>query len=278
MTDEVETAVCAPSRQNNQSLRILVTGAAGAVGSHVIEAMLQRGHKVRGLDLHTPRVAVEEFRTSLTDLPGLRAAACGVDAIVHTAGVPERHEFAASLVPHNIVGTHNVFEAARLEGVKRVVNTSSVRVVGGLDWGSGKIGLEAGFVPGDHYGVSKVTGEVIGEMYARRFGIAVVSVRLGWFVRNRKEAEAMASMPMGKRIYISHDDAKDFYVRAVEQPGIDHAVAYVTSFNEGDSAFDLEPARKNFGYSPKDSFPSGSTWSESEDFPSPLIGPSLAPQ
>jgi uronate dehydrogenase len=271
--------VCAPSRQNNsENLKILVTGAAGAVGSRVVEALLERGHCVRGLDIRKARVAVEHITKSVTDLQGLRVAAAGMDVIVHTAGVPERQEFGASLVPNNIVGTHNVFEVARLEGVKRVVNTSSVRVVGGLDWGTGRIGLEQGFVPGDHYGISKVTGEVIGEMYSRRFGIAVVSVRLGWFVRNQAEADAMASLPMGKRIYISHDDAKDFYVRAIERPGIEHAVVYVTSLNSEDSAFDLEPARRIFGYAPKDTFPSGSSWSESEDFPSPVVGPSLAPQ
>ena len=269
--------MCAPSKPNEQRLRILVTGAAGAVGAHVVEALLDRGHEVRGLDLKKSRTAVEQFTTSVTDLHGLRVAARGMDVIVHTAGVPERQNFGASLVPHNIIGTHNVFEAARLEAVGRVVNTSSIRVVGGLNRETGKIGLEAGFVPGDHYGVSKVAGEVIGEMYSRRFGIAVASVRLGWFVRNRKEADALPSIPLGRRIYLSHNDAKDFYVRAVEQPGISHAVVFVTSYNGGDPAFDLEPARRVFGYSPKDSYPSGSTWSDGDDFPSPVVGPSLAP-
>jgi hypothetical protein len=200
-----------------------------------------------------------------------------MDTIVHAAAVPERQNFAESLVPNNIIGTQNVFDVARLEGVGRVINTSSIRVVGGLDWAQGRIGLDAGIVPGDHYGITKATGELIGEMYSRRFGISVVSVRLGWFVRNRKEAELLQSLPLGPRIYLSHDDAQDFYTRAVEQTAAVHCSVYVTSYNRGDSAFDLGPAKQLFGYEPKDSFPNGSVWSENEDFPSPAMAPSLRP-
>ena len=222
----------------------------------------------------SPHLDILIWKTMLNRLLKPRESETGKASM---PSLSQRGDFSASLVPHNIVGTHNVFEAARLEGIKRVVNTSSVRVVGGLDWSSGTIGLDAGFVPGDHYGISKVTGEVLGEMYSRRFAIGVVSVRLGWFVRNRMEADAMASMPVGKRIYLSHNDAKEFYMRAVEQPGITHVAVYVTSHNDGDPAFDLGPARRLFGYNPKDSFPSGSRWSSAEDFPSPVVGPSLAP-
>jgi uronate dehydrogenase len=261
-----------------RKFNILVTGSAGAIGSRVAQALRERGHAVRGFDQRPQRLAGDHRIASLLDMDALRVAATGMDTIVHTAAVPDRQNFAEALVPNNIIGTHNVFEAARLEGVKRVVNTSSVRVVGALNWETGCIGLELGFAPGDHYGISKATGELIGEMYSRRFGISVISVRLGWFVRNQAEAHTLATLKVGPRIYLSHDDAREFYVRAVEQPDIAHCAVYVTSHNAGDGAFDLEPARQILGFEPKDSFPEGSTWSDLEDFPSPVGAPSLLPE
>lgn len=260
-----------------RKLKILVTGSSGAVGYAVAFALRKRGHEVRGLDLLPQRLPGDHRIASILDVDALQSAAKGMDAIVHTAAVPDRQNFANALVPHNIVGTQNVFEVARLEGVNRVVNTSSVRVVGGLDWDRDCIGLDAGFVPGDHYGITKATGELIGAMYARRFGISVVSVRLGWFVRNLKEADLLKSLPSGPRIYLSHDDAKDFFIRAVEKPDIAHCAVYVTSHNGGDSAFDLLPAKQIFGFRPKDSFPEGSHWSPDDEFPSPEMAPSLRP-
>lgn len=214
---------------------------------------------------------------SILDVDALQSAAKGMDAIVHAAAVPDRQNFANELVPNNIIGTQNVFEVARLEGVARVVNTSSIRVVGGLDWASDCIGLDAGFVPGDHYGISKATAELIGAMYARRFGLSVVSARLGWFVRNQKEADLLKTLAVGPRIYLSHDDAKDFFIRAVEKPTLAHCAVFVTSDNGGDSAFDLGPAKQLFGYKPKDTFPAGSQWSSNDDFLSPEMAPSLRP-
>ena len=260
-----------------QKSRILVTGAAGALGYRVALGLRQRGHEVRGFDRQPQRLPGEHRIANLLDVGALQNAAKGMDTIVHVAAVPDRQNFAEELVPNNIVGTHNVFEVARLEGIQRVVNTSSIRVVGGLDWESTRIGLDAGYAPGDHYGISKVTGELIGEMYSRRFGISVISVRLGWFVRNQKEVQILETLKVGPRIYISHNDAQDFYIRAVEQSNITHCAVYVTSYNSGDSAFDLEPAQRIFGYEPKDSFPLGSCWSQTEDFPSPQMGPSLMP-
>lgn len=257
--------------------KILVTGSAGAVGFHVARALLERGHQVRGFDVSPQRLPGDHRQASLLDLDALRDAAKGMEIIVHVAAVPDRQRFAESLVPNNIVGTQNVFEVARLEAIGRVINTSSVRVVGALDWVQGRIGLDAGLVPGDHYGISKATGELIGAMYARRFGMTVLSVRLGWFVRNRDEARLLESIPEGRRIYVSHDDAAAFYVRAVERPDLASGAVYVTSHNDGDSAFDLGPAERSVGFTPKDTFPQGSIWSEEDDFPSPIMAPSLRP-
>jgi nucleoside-diphosphate-sugar epimerase len=211
------------------------------------------------------------------DTLSLRHAASDVDTIVHLAGVPDRDNFADQLVPNNIVGTHKVLEVARLNGVKRVVYGSSCRVVGGIDWQQEKIGLDVGLVPGDHYGVSKATGEILGRMYADRFGLSVICARLGWFVRNPEEASRVESVASGTRIYLSHEDALEFFARAVEADNVPFAALFVVSKNGGRALFDVEPTRTLLGFEPRDSWPEGSSWSSELHFPSPRYAASLIP-
>lgn len=234
---------------------------------------------MRGFD-RRPATQPGEHRVGDVRDPGaVCSAAEGMDAVVHLAAVPERENFPAELVPTNIVGTHNMLEAARVAGVRKFVYASSCRVVGGLDWQKEQtIGLEAGFCPGDHYGVSKATGELLARMYASRFGISVICARIGWFVRNRQEAAWMDGYSAGPRIYLSHDDAAEFFIRAVEVTGVDFATVFVSSKDSGRPLFDPEPARAVLGYEPKDSWPEGSSWSSEVAFPSPIVAPSLMPE
>jgi uronate dehydrogenase len=232
---------------------------------------------VRGFDQKPARVSGPHVMGSLLDFDALSSAMEGVSVVVHCAAVPDRQDFPSQLVPVNISGTHYVFEAARVRHVKRVIYASSVRVVGGLDWQGGVIGLDSGMVPNDHYGVSKAAGELLARMYAERFGIDVLSARLGWFVRNFEEAELFETVQFARRIYLSHRDAEDFFVRAVEKPVAGYAAVFVTSKNADDSAFDLGPTRALLGYEPHDTWPSGSTWSDELRFDSPLFGPSVRP-
>jgi nucleoside-diphosphate-sugar epimerase len=257
--------------------KVLITGASGAVGYAVTRALRERGHSVVGFDREPARLPGEHLVGDMLDFETLQVAMAGIDTVVHCAAVPDRQDFPSQLVPVNIVGTHLVLEAARLNEVRRVVNVSSVRVVGGLDWERGKIGLDQGLVPGDHYGVSKATGELLARMYAQRFGMMILSARIGWFVRNLDEAKLFETVRTAPRFYLSHRDAGNFFIRAVEAPLNQYAAVFVTSRNNDDSAFDLEPARALVGYEPQDTWPSGSSWSEELHFASPRFGPSLRP-
>lgn len=257
--------------------RILVTGAAGALGHTVACGLGERGYAVRGFDRVPGRHGNEHVVGDLLDVEAVKAAARGTDAVIHLAAVADRQHFAAEIVPHNIVGTHHVLEASRLARVRRFVYASSCRVVGALDWNGERVGLEAGFAPSDHYGVSKATGELLTDMYARRFGIEVVCARLGWFPRNPEEAEKLPTVSFGKRIFLSHADALRFFVCALEAPELSQATVFVVSKNDGDPAFDLEPGRRLLGYEPVDSFPDGCQFSDEIRFASPEFAPSLLP-
>jgi uronate dehydrogenase len=103
----------------------------------------------------------------------------GVDATVHLAGIPQEDSF-DRILETNVVGTYNVFEAARNQGCPRVVFASSLHVTGFYDAGE-RISPELPVRPDSFYGVGKACGENLGRLYADKHGLQVVCVRIGAF-------------------------------------------------------------------------------------------------
>src|SRR3990167_9531565 len=155
---------------------IIIPGAAGGVASR-IRPLLRADYRLRLSDrAAVPDVADgdEVAPADLSDMASLRRAVAGVDGIVHFGG---RATEAPWQVIHeaNIVGCYNLFEAARLEGVKRIVFASSNHAVGfyGRDE---LISADVIVRPDSRYGVSKVFGEALGSLYAYKYGAEVLSI------------------------------------------------------------------------------------------------------
>jgi nucleoside-diphosphate-sugar epimerase len=240
----------------------------------------ERGHRVRGFDCCAARdgsPSEDHVVGDLEDVDALYAAAEGAEVIVHFGAVPDRDDFVRRLVPVNIVGTYNLFEVARMRAIPRVVYASSCRVLGALDWTTETLTLEAGFAPGDHYGLTKATGELLGQLYSHRFGITVLCARIGWFVRNRDEATKMSTSEVGQRMYLSHRDAAAFFELAVNVPLPAFSAVFVTSANAGRPIGDPGPAERLLGYRGRDAWPAGSSWADDRWFASPRGTSSLLP-
>jgi nucleoside-diphosphate-sugar epimerase len=113
-------------------VRVLVTGATGFLGSHILDQLLSAGHQVRAL-CRSPlqRSGAEIVRGDVTDPGSLAPAMAGQEAVIHTAAVLTfRSSEAAHQREVNVQGTRNVIEAARAAGVRRFVYTSSVAAIG----------------------------------------------------------------------------------------------------------------------------------------------------
>lgn len=165
----------------------LITGA-GLVGGHTARLLQQQGETVVFADVNPDRrrldgvvdpalTVVERVHTG--DLPELvrLVRAHGVTRIVHTAALTSDvwvHPYRGTV--ENVVGIANVLEVARLEQVRRVVLSSSASVYGG---GPDRepVGEEAVCAPSDVYGVTKLTAELLGRNYERRYGIEFVALR-----------------------------------------------------------------------------------------------------
>jgi dihydroflavonol-4-reductase len=113
-------------------VRVLVTGATGFLGTHVVGQLLSAGHQVRAL-VRTPpqRAQAEIIRGDVTDPRSLEPAVAGCEAVIHCAAVISfRAREAAWTKQVNVEGTRHLLSAARVAGVKRFVHTSSVAALG----------------------------------------------------------------------------------------------------------------------------------------------------
>jgi nucleoside-diphosphate-sugar epimerase len=169
------------------SRRSLVTGGAGFIGSHIAQALLERGERVRIFDnLSTGRTSnldalrgeVDVIRADLRDMEALRAAMDDVDVVFHQAAmasVPESLADPATTLDVNVVGTQNVLLAARDHGVRRVVFASSCALYGERpELPSHEALLPSPLSP---YAVHKLTGEGLCDVFTRAFGLETVALR-----------------------------------------------------------------------------------------------------
>src|SRR6185437_1283692 len=150
--------------------RILMTGAAGGVGTFLRGGLAELGWQVRGFDLVRPDEpgATEWVVGDVGDAAALDAAMRDVDVVVHLAGIPVEDRF-ERILKSNIDGTYQVFDAAVRAGVPRILTASSNHAVGYYErshYRDEPIGVDVRPRPDTYYGVSKVFMEAIGSFYA----------------------------------------------------------------------------------------------------------------
>jgi nucleoside-diphosphate-sugar epimerase len=243
----------------NRASTILLTGSAGRIGRAVLCELNNRGHAVRCFDRVATPGHPDAIVADLTDAAALKRAAEGAGTIVHLAATPDDADFLSDLVPNNVIGVYNVFEAARLAGVRRLVLASSGQVV----WGSRTTGpwpvpVDVQLTPRYWYAALKVFVEAAGRAFADAHGMSVIVARLGWCPRTREHAEELQGIDWGPDVYLSPGDAGRFFALAVEAPeSIRYSILYVTSRPATLERYELKPAREQLGYVPRDRWPEG---------------------
>jgi uronate dehydrogenase len=241
--------------------RVLVTGSTGAIGQPICRYLLDRGHQVRGFDRQPTPGLTDFVLGDLSARDRVQTAVNGIETVIHLAAYPNDADFIEVLLEPNVRGLYHVCDAARQAGVKRLVLASTIQVISGHGWqDQPTIHIEDGAKPTNHYALTKVWAEAMGEMYARCYNFSVIHVRIGWFPRNPQEAQRLAATSTGANVYFSHRDAQRFFACCVEavHPGPGQAVTVFAASNpQTYPRLDLEPARRLLGYEPQDTWPEG---------------------
>ncbi len=222
--------------------RILLTGASGGVGARLRKLLpaiypdLVLSDLVKPDDLSPDEKFIQ---ADLADFAQVQKAVEGIDGIIHLGGFSVEGPW-ETILNANIIGCYNLFEAARLAGVKRVVFASSNHAMG-FHPRTETIDINAIARPDTRYGVSKAFGEALGAFYAFKHNIGVLSIRIG----------NVGEKPLDERrlaIWLKTEDLVSLIRIGLEREGLVYEVVYGMSDNKR-AWWDNTRARE-LGYQP----------------------------
>lgn len=222
---------------------VLLTGAAGGVGRH-LRAGLAGRYALRLSD----RAVIADLgegesfvAADLADMEAVRRAVAGVDAIIHLGGFSVEGAW-EPILHANVIGTYNLYEAAREAGVKRVVFASSNHAVGFYRRDE-TIDHAVYPRPDSRYGLSKVFGEGLASLYADKYGVGSMCIRIGNVDERPRDVRRLA-------IWISPRDIAQLVSIGIDHPEIGFEIVYGMSDNAR-AWWDNANAYR-LGYAPED--------------------------
>lgn len=256
--------------------RIVVTGSSGLIGQMCLDAWRESGkYDVVGLARSEGEYADVVADTS--DLDALTKAFSGADGVVHLAGSAAVDSSWDDVLENNIIGLRNVFEAARIAGVQRVVFASSNHAVGSFEMlnqpeiheidDTRQIDHTVELMPDSYYGVSKAYGEAMARYYVDHHGLEAVCLRIGactgtdkpmspenlWKPDRDNEDGIREQRTRIRATWLSNRDAVHLIERSLDAD-VTWALVYGISDNPR-KIWDIEHAREVLGYNPQDSAP-----------------------
>ena len=225
--------------------KLLLTGAAGQLGRELRPRLKAYCDVLRVSDQNDLGVAAVGEETQTADLANasdMQTLLKDVNAVVHLGGVSTEQAW-APILASNIVGMVNLYEAARLQGTKRIVFASSNHVTGFYRQDE-VVNTKMPPKPDGFYGLSKAFGEDLAELYWARWGIETVSLRIGSSYAEPKDRRMLAT-------WLSFDDLERLVVSALTAPIVGHTIIFGMSDNQT-SWWDNTHA-KHIGYRALDS-------------------------
>lgn len=252
-------------------MRILVTGAGGWTARSILEALIRAGHEVVALDLpgHAYRESgfslppVRWIEGSVADPTVVEEAARSVGAIVHLAVAVEPNDYSSPEVPFstNVLGTYNVFEAARHEDASKVVLMSSAPVhLTPLE--GGKVDARTGLPTssgGDHlYDLTKRLQEEIARDFCETYSMNAVVLRAGHVVDGVEGVDANGT-PLEELEYcrggwVCRYDLAGACLKALSFGAKGYHAFHIIGSREAREQVDIERTEDELGFRPRVTF------------------------
>lgn len=238
--------------------RILLTGAAGGIGSAFFRAAASHYHfrlADRETSSFTPALTGEHEVCVLdvSDLQACQQACRDIDIVVHLAATtnPEA-DFYQSLLHSNICGTYNIFRAAKDQGCQRVIFASSAQVFAGYS-DDVQAHQESPLQPMNMYGASKCFGEAVASYFAHAEGLSSIVLRIGSYDVNSDPSNWLRQQPNVRHLssYVSERDLNQLLVHCIEAADVPFATVHAISNNRF-KRLDLTSTRELLGYAPLD--------------------------
>lgn len=239
-------------------MRVLITGINGLIGS-LLRNALQQTHTVYGLD-REGEFSDQILSADISDYAQVAQAVRRfkpLDSIIHLAGNPKVDASWESVLKANIIGTRNIFEAAREFQAPQVVYASSNHVTGAYHGfepnlykytqpGPPMISPEDPIRPDSDYGLSKAFGEAVARYYFDRWGVRAICLRIGAVL----EDDDPARQSQNRRIWLSHRDLVQLVEKSLSAD-VTFGIYYGISNNK-DAFWDISNARADLGFEPVD--------------------------
>ena len=236
---------------------VLLTGAMGRVGQAILDGIGDE-YDWRLL-AHNPPDEEPDYPYTVADVVDeetMHEITEGVGAVIHLAGDPRPSAPWNSVLENNIHGTKVLYDACIENDVDKFVYASSNHAVGHFETERkpdiyrthDEFLLDGTELPrpGNFYGISKATGEIIGRYYHDEHGIKVCNVRIG----NLTENHPPIDYERGQAMWLSYRDCAHLHQRAIEAD-YDYVIVYGISDNDR-KYYSLERAREVLGYEPRD--------------------------
>ncbi len=221
-----------------------LTGAAGLIGSVLRNGLRDDLAELRCFDIApidglTGNEVAHQI--NLSEVAAMSEAFRGLDGVLHLGAIGDEADF-RRIGEINILGTMNVFEAARRAGVARIVFASSNHITGMYPVGV-RVDPASPVRPDGFYAVAKVAVEALGQLYAEKFGLGVACLRIGTVAARPTEVRHLST-------WVSYPDTVRAFRAAMRLPVPGFATFYVSSANR-DAFWDPDGGAR-FGFRPED--------------------------
>ena len=227
--------------------KVLLTGAGGRIGPHLVPAF-QEAYDLRTFDRQPVPGDPDAVLGDLQDVNALRTAMEGREVVVHLAATSDEAPFLESLVPNNVIGLYNTFQAALDAGVRRIVYASTVQTIA-HNPPERRVEIDDPPRPITMYAATKVFGEVLGRWYHDTHGLEFVGIRIGAF--QPYDSPLLSQYPAFRDLWLSPGDARRLLRRAIDTEDVGYTLVFGTSITARERV-SLDSARARLGYAPED--------------------------